>query len=52
MESNKIDNLPEPKTEIPNKNNIFHKKTFVAENDLVKVYKIKYYFKRQRISSN
>ena len=26
MESNKIDNLPEPKAEIPNKNNIFHKK--------------------------
>ena len=35
--------------EIPHDNDLFHKETLIAENDLVEVYIIKDHFKRQKL---
>ena len=39
----------EQETEEPNENDLYNSETLIAENDLVKVYIIKDYFKRQKI---
>ena len=49
IESMEQDNVLEQEIEERDETNLYNKETLIAENDLVKVYILKDYFKRQKI---